>query len=284
MAIRTAAASARCRRPGAWRARHRLRGVPATPAMRAAAPTASAVPVQHARVYWTVAQMVTHHASTAAICGRATCSGAAPSPARSDRIGCLLEMTFGGRDTITLRNGETRRYLDDGDEVIFRAHCQGAGAGRSASANAAGGLWQRDGQWASFRSIHPPLAPTDHRPLVGWVERSDTPIPRYPAGSLGRNHGPRGPTFCRASRSSSSSPMRCMSRSDHTTNTVMPASRARSAAPPDASIHLRIDQRVRHHDISSVPRSCGIGDESISIQICPSSRENQGTRGRCGSA
>jgi fumarylacetoacetase len=37
-------------------------------------------------------------------------------------------MTFGGRDAITLSNGETRRYLEDGDEVIFRAHCQRAGA------------------------------------------------------------------------------------------------------------------------------------------------------------
>ena len=28
---------------------------------------------------------------------------------------------------ITLPNGETRRYLEDGDEVIFRAHCRASG-------------------------------------------------------------------------------------------------------------------------------------------------------------
>jgi hypothetical protein len=31
-------------------------------------------------------------------------------------------MTFGGRDTITLGNGETRRYLEDDDAVVFKAH------------------------------------------------------------------------------------------------------------------------------------------------------------------
>ena len=37
-------------------------------------------------------------------------------------------MTFGGRDAIALPNGETRRYLQDGDEVTFRAHCRRPGA------------------------------------------------------------------------------------------------------------------------------------------------------------
>jgi fumarylacetoacetase len=36
-------------------------------------------------------------------------------------------MTIGGRDTITLNNGETRRYWDDGDEFVFRAHCRRTG-------------------------------------------------------------------------------------------------------------------------------------------------------------
>jgi fumarylacetoacetase len=36
-------------------------------------------------------------------------------------------MTFGGRDTITLGNGETRRYLEDDDVVVFKAHCRRPG-------------------------------------------------------------------------------------------------------------------------------------------------------------
>ena len=101
-----------------------------TPAMRAA----GAEPHRLCRsntlaLYWTVAQMVAHHSSGGCnlqpgdLFGSGTISGT-----DADSIGCLLEMTFGGRDAITLGNGETRRYLEDGDEVIFRAHCRRAGA------------------------------------------------------------------------------------------------------------------------------------------------------------
>lgn len=51
-----------------------------------------------------------------------TISGTAPGSE-----GCLLEMTRGGRKPVALPNGETRSYLVDGDEVIFRgiAHRDG---------------------------------------------------------------------------------------------------------------------------------------------------------------
>jgi fumarylacetoacetase len=41
--------------------------------------------------------------------------------------GCLLEMTRGGRNAVSLPNGETRAYLEDGDEISFlgRAHRAG---------------------------------------------------------------------------------------------------------------------------------------------------------------
>ncbi len=101
-----------------------------TPAMRAA----GAEPYRMCRsntreLYWTVAQMVAHHTSNGCnlrpgdLFGSGTISGT-----NATSIGCLLEMTFGGRDGITLGDGETRRYLEDGDEVIFRAHCRRAGA------------------------------------------------------------------------------------------------------------------------------------------------------------
>jgi fumarylacetoacetase len=80
-------------------------------------------------LYWTVAQMVAHHSSGGCnlqpgdLFGSGTISGTDEAS-----IGCLLEMTFGGRDAIALANGETRRYLEDGDEVVFVAHCRRPGA------------------------------------------------------------------------------------------------------------------------------------------------------------
>jgi len=79
-------------------------------------------------LYWTVAQMVAHHTSNGCnlrpgdLFGSGTISGTEPGTA-----GCLLEMTTGGRNPVALSNGETRRYLEDGDEVIFVGHCHGAG-------------------------------------------------------------------------------------------------------------------------------------------------------------
>jgi fumarylacetoacetase len=79
-------------------------------------------------LYWTAAQMVAHHTSNGCnlqpgdVFGSGTLSGTEAGTA-----GCLLESTFGGRDGFLLPNGETRRYLEDGDEVIFRAHAHRAG-------------------------------------------------------------------------------------------------------------------------------------------------------------
>ena len=101
-----------------------------TPAMRAAGIEPHRMCRSNTReLYWTVAQMVAHHASNGCnlrpgdLFGSGTVSGT-----DANSIGCLLEMTFGGRDAITLANGEPRRYLQDEDEVIFRAHCRRPGA------------------------------------------------------------------------------------------------------------------------------------------------------------
>jgi fumarylacetoacetase len=94
-----------------------------TPAMK----EAGAAPHQLSRsnasmLYWTVAQMVAHHTSNGCnlepgdLFGSGTVSGTEPGSE-----GCLLEMTFGGRNAVSLPNGETRTYLQDGDEIIFQA-------------------------------------------------------------------------------------------------------------------------------------------------------------------
>jgi fumarylacetoacetase len=42
----------------------------------------------------------------------------------------LLELTQRGKEPIALPDGETRGYLADGDEVIFRGHCTKQGFAR----------------------------------------------------------------------------------------------------------------------------------------------------------
>lgn len=80
-------------------------------------------------LYWTVAQMVAHHTSGGCDLqpGDLFGSGTISAPGE-DGCGSLLEMTQGGRRPIELPSGETRRFLEDGDEVIFRARCGRDGA------------------------------------------------------------------------------------------------------------------------------------------------------------
>jgi fumarylacetoacetase len=76
-------------------------------------------------LYWTPAQMLAHHASGGCnlspgdLFGSGTISGTT-----TDSFGSLLEITEGGRKPLALPSGETRRFLEDGDEVVFRAHCR----------------------------------------------------------------------------------------------------------------------------------------------------------------
>ena len=53
--------------------------------------------------------------------GTGTISGPAP-----DQTGALLEMTQGGKTPVTV-NGETRTFIQDGDEVALYAHADGPG-------------------------------------------------------------------------------------------------------------------------------------------------------------
>jgi fumarylacetoacetase len=73
-------------------------------------------------LYWTVAQLVAHHASNGCNLqpGDLFGSGTISAPT-ADGFGSLLEITEGGRQPVTLASGNTRTFLEDGDEVIFRA-------------------------------------------------------------------------------------------------------------------------------------------------------------------
>jgi fumarylacetoacetase len=84
-----------------------------------------------ADLYWTMAQMFTHHASNGCNLGPGDlfASGTISGPTKDSR-GCLLELTRRGADPVTLPHGETRKFLEDGDEVILRAWCSRPGAAR----------------------------------------------------------------------------------------------------------------------------------------------------------
>ena len=63
----------------------------------------------------------------------------APSQARIPiEAGSLLELSQAGKQTLTLANGEQRRFLEDGDEVTLRAWCERAGARRIGFGSASG--------------------------------------------------------------------------------------------------------------------------------------------------
>lgn len=83
------------------------------------------------RMYWTLAQLLTHHASNGCNLqpGDLLGSGTVSGEARESR-GCLLEMTARGTEPFRLPNGEERRFLHDGDEIILRGFAERAGARR----------------------------------------------------------------------------------------------------------------------------------------------------------
>ena len=76
-------------------------------------------------LYWTPAQMLAHHASNGCNlrAGDLLASGTVSGPT-PESVGCLLERTRRGAEPLHLPNGERRKFLEDGDEVIFRAWCQ----------------------------------------------------------------------------------------------------------------------------------------------------------------
>lgn len=76
-------------------------------------------------LYWTPAQMLAHHASGGCNLrpGDLLASGTVSGREKGSR-GCLLELTWRGSEPLTLPSGEERRFLQDGDEVVLRAHCQ----------------------------------------------------------------------------------------------------------------------------------------------------------------
>lgn len=84
-----------------------------------------------AAMYWSAAQIVAHHSSNGCNLQPGDLIGTGTLSTDSDGgLGSLLEISRGGKQPVQLPGGEIRSFLEDGDEVVLRAWCEGGGAVR----------------------------------------------------------------------------------------------------------------------------------------------------------
>lgn len=84
-----------------------------------------------AAMYWSAAQILAHHSSNGCNLLPGDLIGTGTLSTNSDEgLGSLLEISRGGTQRLELASGETRSFLEDGDEVALRAWCDLDGAAR----------------------------------------------------------------------------------------------------------------------------------------------------------
>ena len=79
-------------------------------------------------LYWTPGQLIAHHTSNGCNLqiGDVLATGTISGPSETS-AGCLLELTRNGARPILLPTGESRTFLQDGDEIILRGFCAAPG-------------------------------------------------------------------------------------------------------------------------------------------------------------
>lgn len=76
-------------------------------------------------MYWNMAQQLTHHTvngcpvNSGDMMGSGTLSGKTP-----DSYGSMLELSWAGKNPVKLNDGSERTFINDGDTVTMRGHCQ----------------------------------------------------------------------------------------------------------------------------------------------------------------
>jgi fumarylacetoacetase len=84
-----------------------------------------------AAMYWSAAQIVTHHSANGCNLQPGDLIGTGTlSTDSSGGLGSLLEISQGGKQPVALPSGETRSFLEDGDEITLKAWCEGDAAVR----------------------------------------------------------------------------------------------------------------------------------------------------------
>ena len=82
----------------------------------------------YTNMYYSAAQQLCHHTTsgcpmrTGDLLGSGTISGSG-----KDSRGSLLELSWGGKEAITLDTGETRNFLEDGDTLTLYGAAKGDG-------------------------------------------------------------------------------------------------------------------------------------------------------------
>ncbi|ETE66716.1 Fumarylacetoacetase, partial [Ophiophagus hannah] len=94
--------------------------------MEALMPFALPNPIQH--MYWTMKQQLTHHTVNGCNLrpGDLLASGTISGP-EPENFGSMLELSWNGTKSIDLGHGQSRTFLQDGDEIIMTGYCQGKG-------------------------------------------------------------------------------------------------------------------------------------------------------------
>jgi fumarylacetoacetase len=79
-------------------------------------------------LYWSIAQQFAHHTVNGCNLqpGDLLASGTISGPTEDSR-GCMLELTWRGANPLALPNGETRKWLEDGDRLTITGWAQGDG-------------------------------------------------------------------------------------------------------------------------------------------------------------
>lgn len=79
-------------------------------------------------LYWSIAQQLAHHTVNGCNLqpGDLLASGTISGPTEDSR-GCMLELTWRGANPIKLPNGETRKWLEDGDRLTISGYAQSGG-------------------------------------------------------------------------------------------------------------------------------------------------------------
>jgi len=91
-------------------------------------PATTIARTNYREMYYSAAQQLAHHTTSGCpmnvgdLLGSGTISGAT-----KEARGSLLELSWGGKEPITLPTGDTRSFLEDGDTLTLRGHAQGDG-------------------------------------------------------------------------------------------------------------------------------------------------------------
>ena len=82
----------------------------------------------HRHLYWNIAQQLAHHTVNGCNirCGDLMASGTISGPDPTS-FGSMLELTWRGTKPILLNDGSTRKFIEDGDTVVLRGHCEASG-------------------------------------------------------------------------------------------------------------------------------------------------------------